>query len=198
MTNNKQVGLSLEPIVLASGSPRRSEILNSVGWDFEKRVPDVDESVVEGESAAEYVRRLAVRKASTIASELSGRIVLGADTTVVVDEEIIGKPSDSDEAHAMISRLSGRRHEVMTGVALVRNQRVLSDVVITSVNFSEMVSEEVSFLVDYGEPYDKAGGYAVQAQAALFIKGIDGDYWNVVGLPISRVYELYQQLKNGA
>lgn len=182
--------IHLPEIVLASGSPRRSEILTSVGWRFVKDVPDVDESVRDGEPADEYVVRLAREKADAVADRHPDRLVLAADTTVVVGGEIVGKPVDEDDARNMIRKLSGNWHEVLTGVAVVRNGSVGAGLERTSVKFTEMLPEEVEFLVKEGSPLDKAGAYAVQAQAALFIERIEGDYWNVVGLPVQLVYRL--------
>jgi septum formation protein len=119
-----------------------------------------------------------------------GGIVLGADTTVVIDGAIIGKPVDLDDARRMIKLLSGNVHEVLTGVAIVANGSTNVGLERTRVEFAELSTSEIEFLVEFGDPLDKAGAYAVQAQAALFIKGIEGDYWNVVGLPIGLVYRL--------
>lgn len=182
--------LQLPKIVLASGSPRRSEILASVGWEFKKDVPDIDESERAGESPEDYVVRLARTKAEEIARRHPGEIVLGADTTVVIDGRIVGKPADVEDAHRMIRMLSENWHEVLTGVAVVKNAETASDLQRTRVKFAPMDDREISFLVEKGDPLDKAGAYAVQAQAALFIEGIEGDYWNVVGLPVRLVYEL--------
>lgn len=190
MLNTDHSLIELPEIVLASGSPRRSEILTSVGWTFTKDVPDIDESVIGDESPAEYVERLAIGKAKAVAQKHPGAIVLGADTTVVVDETIIGKPIDLDDARRMIAILAGRWHDVLTGVALASDDRVQSGLQTTSVKFAAMTDAEIEFLAVKGDPLDKAGAYAVQAQAALFIEGIRGDYWNVVGLPISLVYQL--------
>lgn len=190
MLNTDHSLIELPEIVLASGSPRRSEILTSVGWTFTKDVPDIDESVIGDESPAEYVERLAIGKAKAVAQKHPGAIVLGADTTVVVDETIIGKPIDLDDARRMIAILAGRWHDVLTGVALASDDRVQSGLQTTSVKFAAMTDAEIEFLAVNGDPLDKAGAYAVQAQAALFIEGIRGDYWNVVGLPISLVYQL--------
>ena len=190
MINDKGVKMNLPKLILASGSPRRSEILTAVGWEFEKLVPDVDESEIDGEDPADYVRRLAKTKALEIAKTKADGFVLGADTTVVIDDQIIGKPVDLNDAESMIAKLSGRWHEVLTGVALVKNGMVKVGLQRTRVKFSELSESEIRFLVENGEPLDKAGAYAVQAQAALFIERIDGDYWNVVGLPISLVYRL--------
>jgi len=183
--------IELPKLVLASGSPRRSEILTSVGWPFERVVADIDEATIEGESPEDYVVRLAREKAEAVAAKLDANaIVLGADTTVVIDREIIGKPSDLDDARRMLRLLSGRTHEVLTGVAIVCEGNTSSGLERTFVEFGEMTGDEIEFLAVNGHPLDKAGAYAVQAQAALFIRKIDGDYWNVVGLPINLVYQL--------
>jgi septum formation protein len=182
----------LPKIILASGSPRRSEILTSVGWQFEKQVADIDESELDGETPEIYVQRLAREKAETVAEKFPGEIVLGADTTVVIENQIIGKPSDLNDARRMLETLSGNWHEVLTGVALVKNGKSVVGLQSTKVKFAEMTEEEINFLVEKGEPLDKAGAYAVQAQAALFIEKIEGDYWNVVGLPVNLVYDLYK------
>lgn len=194
MLNDAKKGLRLPRLVLASGSPRRAEIMNSVGWTFIKSVPDVDESVIDGEEPEDYVQRLAGEKALAVASSHPGEIILAADTTVVIDGEIIGKPIDLDDARAMISKLSGNWHEVLTGVAVARNGDERIGMQRTRVKFAPMTDAEIDFLVEKGDPLDKAGAYAVQAQAALFIEGIEGDYWNVVGLPISLVYRLVGEL----
>lgn len=197
MLNDAVKGLRLPRIVLASGSPRRAEIMNSVGWEFHKTVPDVDESVIDGESPEDYVQRLAGEKALAVAASHPGEIILAADTTVVLEGEIIGKPVDLDDARRMIEKLSGNWHEVLTGVAVARNGDEKIGLQRTRVKFAEMTDEEIDFLVEKGEPLDKAGAYAVQAQAALFIEGIEGDYWNVVGLPISLVYRLIREMAGG-
>src|SRR5687768_2498753 len=190
MFNDKCSMISLPKLILASASPRRAEILTAVGWEFEKQVTDIDESILRGETAEDYVQRLAAEKARVIAEKNADAIVLGADTTVVIDEKIIGKPKDLDEAGEMIKILSGNWHEVLTGVAIVRNSETLVDFQRTSVKFAQMNEDEIEFLVQKGKPLDKAGAYAVQEQAALFIEKIEGDYWNVVGLPVNLIYSL--------
>ncbi len=182
--------IELPKLILASGSPRRAEILTSVGWEFTKHVADIDESEHEGELPEDYVVRLAREKAAAVSSGYPGEFVLGADTTVVIDEQIIAKPIDLHDAKRMLSLLSGNWHEVLTGVAVVRDEEVRSGIQSTRVKFAPMSDAEINFLAERGDPLDKAGAYAVQAQAALFIEGIEGDYWNVVGLPISLVYRL--------
>lgn len=181
--------IELPKLVLASGSPRRAEILNSVGWPFEKHVADIDESEREGESPEDYVLRLAREKAEAVAAGYPGRIVLGADTTVVIDGGILAKPDDMDDARRMIGLLAGTWHDVLTGVAVV-NGDTATGIELTRVKFAPMTEAEINFLAEMGEPLDKAGAYAIQKQAALFIEKIEGDYWNIVGLPIRLVYEL--------
>lgn len=194
MLNLEEPAFELPEIVLASGSPRRSEILTSVGWKFTKDVPDVDESEIPGEVPEVYVERLARTKAEVIASAHPAMPVLGADTTVVLNGQIIGKPLDLDDARRMLRMLSGNWHDVLTGVAVVADGETHSGVQRTSVKFAAMSEAEIEYLVELGSPLDKAGAYAVQAQAALFIEGIEGDYWNVVGLPINLVYRLVSQV----
>ena len=190
MFNDKCSMINLPKLILASASPRRAEILTSVGWEFEKQTADIDESSFENEKPENYVQRLAAEKAQVIAKNNADAIVLGADTIVVINEQIIGKPKDFDEAGKMLKMLSGNWHEVLTGVAVIKNGETLVDIQRTNVKFAEMNEAEIEFLVQKGEPLDKAGAYAVQAQAALFIEKIEGDYWNVVGLPVSLVYRL--------
>ncbi|CAN5508358.1 Maf family protein [soil metagenome] len=184
--------MKLPKLILASGSPRRAEILTSVGWEFIKDSADIDESELEGEKPEDYVQRLAREKAEAVAQRYDEGLVLGADTTVVINQQIIGKPIDLDDARRMIKLLSGNWHEVLTGVAIVEVQSLKTSIGLqrTRVKFAAMTDEEIDFLVCLGEPLDKAGAYAVQAQAALFIEKIEGDYWNVVGLPVSLVFEL--------
>jgi len=190
--------INLPNLILASGSPRRAEILTSVGWPFEKHVPDIDESEIAGEQPETYVQRLAATKAEAIAAAYPTLLVLGADTTVVIDGRIIGKPADLDDAKQMLSDLSGNWHEVLTGVALVQGEKKHVGFQRTRVKFAKMSAGEIDFLAERGEPLDKAGAYAVQAQAALFIEKIDGDYWNVVGLPVSLIYELAESFAETA
>jgi septum formation protein len=187
---------ALPPLVLASASPRRAEILRAVGWPFEAQAADVDETVRAGEAPAEYVSRLAREKAAAVARSRLFGLVLGADTVVVCEGEILGKPRDAADARRMLRALSGRWHEVLTGVALVRAEDTRKEAAHerTRVRFCEMTDEEIGWYVGTGEPADKAGAYAVQGRAALFIEGLEGDYWNVVGLPVRLVYKLASRL----
>ena len=189
---------ALTPLVLASSSPRRAEILRAVGWPFEAVPAGVDETRRAGEAAEEFVRRLAREKAETVAAQRLFGLVLGADTTVVVGGEVLEKPRDTEDARRMLRALSGRWHEVLTGVALVRAEsgRAVVGVERTRVRFAETSEEEIAWHVETGDVLDKAGAYAVQGRAALFIEGIEGDYWNVVGLPVRLVYELARGFKD--
>jgi septum formation protein len=193
MLNDDRSMIELPQLVLASGSPRRAEILSSVGWTFTKVVPDIDETERDSESPENYVQRLAEEKAQAVSHQHPDSMILAADTTVVIDEQIIGKPADLDDARRMLTMLSGRWHDVLTGVAVKRDGKIDVGMERTGVKFSEMSNEEIEYLARMGDPLDKAGAYAVQAQAALFIEQIRGDYWNVVGLPISLVYRLLKK-----
>lgn len=186
-----------EKLLLASSSPRRAEILRAVGWPFEKLATNIDETLAQGESAEAAVERLALEKAEAAAKQHPTMLVLGADTMVVVDSEILGKPQDEAEARKMLRLLRGRWHDVLTGVALVRTEGNSCRVVAherTQVRFGQMSDEEIDWYVQSGEPMDKAGAYAIQGRAALFIEEVRGDYWNIVGLPIRLVYRLTGEL----
>jgi septum formation protein len=186
-----------ERLVLASKSPRRAEILRAVGWEFEAIAADVDETRYDAEDAVSYVKRLAQTKAETVAGQLRGGLVLGADTVVVIGEEILGQPRDDEDARRMLRLLSGRLHAVLTGVALVRPGQpphALVEHETTRVRFSEMSIDEIDWYVSTGEPTGKAGAYAIQGKGALFISEIQGDYLNVVGLPVRLAYELSRRI----
>jgi len=198
MEKQKDTKFALPYLILASGSPRRAEILGFVGWEFEKRVTDTDESILPGENAADYVERLALAKALAAADQIENGLVLGADTTVVIDGQIVGKPEDEADARRMLRLLSGKWHQVLTGVSLIRvtdgEKEILTARQETGVKFTELNETDIEWLVEKGAPLDKAGAYAVQAQAALFIEKIEGDYWNVVGLPVNLVYRMWKEI----
>ena len=180
-----------EKLILASGSPRRRELLTAVGWEFEAVTAGIDESVLNAEDPATYVQRLARSKAEAVAAKLSNGLVLGADTTVVVDDQILGQPVDDRDAVRMLSLLNGKWHEVLTGVALVRvggESRVAYET--TRVRFAQMSAHEIEWYIATGEARGKAGAYGIQGAAGLFIEEIEGDYFNIVGLPMRLVYEL--------
>ena len=182
-----------EKLILASKSPRRAEILQAVAWPFEQMAAGIDETRHESEDAVVYVKRLARMKAETVAKRIGKGLVLGADTVVVVEGEILGQPQDEEDARRMLRLLNGKWHEVLTGVALVRageTNQTLVDHQSTRVRFCEMSDEEINWYVSTGEPSDKAGAYAIQGKGGIFIEKIEGDYFNIVGLPIRLVYEL--------
>lgn len=181
-------------LILASASPRRAELLRAAGIPFEISGADIDERFRAGETPGHAVARLAEAKAGAVVARYPDRVVLGADTTVVVGGEALGKPADAADAARMLTLLSGRTHEVLTGVCLCAQGRRLVHVEPTRVRMVRLSDAEIAWYVSTGEAADKAGGYAVQGLASRFIKGIDGSYSNVVGLPISRVYELLKEL----
>lgn len=176
--------------VLASASPRRADLLRAAGFDFEVIAGSADESAAAGETAEAYVRRIAEAKADTVRDRASGRPVLAADTVVVVDTDMLGKPRDAADASRMLSRLSGRTHLVMTGVTLWAAGTRQTEVELTEVTFSPLSTPDIAWYVASGEPMDKAGAYGIQGLASRFVTRISGSYSNVVGLPVARVYRM--------
>lgn len=185
--------IELPKIILASASPRRAEILRTVNWPFELLAVDIDESRRPKEDAATYVQRLAREKAEAAAARTSGLSVVGADTTVTIDEHVLEKPADAVDARRMLRLLSDRWHKVLTGVAVVDRTMPAPEVSYqeTSVKFAAMSDEEVETYVATGEPMDKAGAYAIQGFGARYIEEIQGDYFNVMGLPLRLLYEMF-------
>jgi len=211
-------------LILASASPRRAELLRAAGYEFEIVVADVDERARDGETPAAYVRRLAAEKSAAVQAALKGcatsdaanidgagdgaraavlvaqpfraadAIGLGADTTVVVDGAILGKPRDDAEAAWMLGRLAGRRHDVLTGVSVRHGAHEVGRVESTAVWVSTLTTEDITWYVASGEGRDKAGAYAIQGLASRFIPRIDGSYANVVGLPVAAVAELLRSV----
>ena len=186
-----------EKLILASKSPRRSELLRAAGWTFDVVPADIDESLLDHETPVNYVKRLAIEKAETVAARVPCGLVLAADTTVVVDDQVLGQPEDDADARRMLHLLNGRWHEVLTGVALLRvseGEAAIADHECTRVKFAQMSDEEIEWYVSTGEPRGKAGAYGIQGRASVFIEEIQGDYFNIVGLPLRLVYELARQL----
>lgn len=183
-------------LVLASQSPRREALLRQIGLDFEVVPSGVDESVLEGLSPAEAAEKLALQKAVSVAANRSQGLVVGADTVVVLGGRILGKPADPEEAAAMLRRLSGREHQVITGLAVVdaATGRTRSGTVTTNVRFATLTPDLIARYVATGEPLDKAGAYGIQGFGALLIEGIRGCYYNVVGLPLHRLAELLGEM----
>ena len=173
-----------QALILASKSPRRQQLLAQLGYQFTTSSADIDESVVNGETPKQYVRRLAIAKAQVIAKENSQAVVLGSDTAVVIDNEILGKPGDQQDCIAMLKKLSGRQHQVLTSIALVQGKRVESQVVTTEVFFKTLSEQEMLRYWQSEEPKDKAGSYGIQGLGAQFVHKIQGCYFAVVGLPL--------------
>jgi septum formation protein len=202
-------------LILASASPRRRELLAQAGYTFTVEAADVDESLRSHEDAGAYVQRLAEEKAQAVFAHYTKPtlidktdtdkdgapgifvVVLGADTTVVCDGEILAKPEDAEDAKRMLRRLSGRVHEVLTGVAVASRAGVVSGVETTEVTFSAIPEAELDFYCATDEPMDKAGAYGIQGYAARWIPRIDGDYFNVMGLPIARVVRMIEAAGQG-
>jgi len=181
-------------IILASASPRRKELLSLLGVVFEVVVPSVDELHLQGEHPPEFCARLSREKALSIAPDYPDCLVIAADTVVVIEEKILGKPQDEEQARAYLRMLRSRAHEVYTGycLAYVSQDRITTKVVRTTVHFRDMSEEEILWYVATGEPMDKAGAYALQGHGAAFVDRIDGSHTNVIGLPLS---DLYSDLK---
>jgi septum formation protein len=190
------IRLTAVAIVLASASPRRSELLRSAGILFSVQPADIDEAPLAGEIAQDYAERLAREKALAVSQRRPLDYVLGADTIVVVDGAILGKPRDADDAVRMLRLLAGRSHEVITGVCVVSpgagESKTASET--TRVNMCELSDDEIREYVATGEPMDKAGAYAIQGMASRWIPRIEGDYSNVVGLPLALVYGMLREL----
>jgi len=187
-------------MILASASPRRAEILRNAGIQFEVRATDVDESRLADEAPGDYIRRLALAKALSAAAEYrdTGQeaLILSADTVVVVDADVLGKPVSQDDARSMLQRLSGRVHEVHTGLALLRSsgaeQRVVEE--ITRVHFAPLTDREIEDYIATGEPFDKAGAYGIQGKGGRYVTRIEGCYFNVMGLPLARLWSLLREV----
>ena len=189
-------------LVLASASPRRAEILRNAGFSFEIFAADVDETPRPHEPAQVYVRRLAEEKArmavKRFARDATPVIVIAADTTVVAGGQMLGKPENRVDARRMLRLLSGQKHEVLTGISVIRSSdgQAASHVEITRVSFAELSESEIEEYVASGEPFDKAGGYGIQGIAGKYVTRIEGCYFNVMGLPLSRLWSLVQALQS--
>ncbi len=178
-------------IVLASQSPRRQDLLGQMGLEFTTRSPQIDEDAFQGRDARDLVQTLSREKARWVAAQLPGDpIVIGADTVVVRDGTILGKPKDPAEARAMLASLSGRTHQVYTGVTVCQGDKVVTQAEETQVTFRPLTQQEIACYVATGEPMDKAGAYGIQGLGGLLVAGIQGDYHNVVGLPVCRLDQI--------
>ncbi|WP_188206989.1 Maf family protein [Alkalibacillus aidingensis] len=174
-------------LILASSSPRRQELLKQVKIPFDIRKPNVDESQIKTDDPEEKVKQLAILKGENVPFHHSNEVILSADTVVSYNQKIFEKPSDKEEAYRMISQLSGDTHEVFTGVMIRSQDNEITFVEKTQVEFWPLSQEEIKWYITTNDPYDKAGAYGIQSIGAMFVKQIIGDYYNVVGLPISRV-----------
>lgn len=182
-------------IVLASSSPRRKELLQQLGLDFEIYSPDIDESVHENELVHHYVERLAREKAQTVLKLFPEAIVIAADTSLGLDGQIIGKPESKNHAFEIWKKLSGRWHDVFSGLCVATQQQMLSQVVQTQVEFQRLTTQDMEDYWTTGEPVGKAGGYAIQGIASQYIPQIQGSYSNVVGLPLYEFAQLFKRVK---
>lgn len=177
-------------LVLASASPRRKELISLISSDVVIHPADVDESFDNNISAESVPEMLAVKKAKAVAGEFPNDTVVGCDTCVIIDGQILGKPEDTDDAKRMLTLLSGRTHKVITGCAIFKNGRSLSFSETTDVTFYSLTEEEIETYAKSGEPMDKAGAYGIQGLGSLLVKGINGDYFNVVGLPVGKLNKM--------
>ena len=182
-------------VILASASPRRKEILQNTKLNFDIQKSDIEEVSLENESPEDMVVRLAYEKAFDVAKRNTDRLVIGADTIVALDNEVLGKPKDQNEAYQMIKRLSNKTHKVITGISLInlKENKIIKDYVVSFVTFKDLSEDSIKDYINTNESLDKAGAYGIQGYGALLVKNIQGDYFNIVGLPISRLSDL---LKN--
>ncbi len=178
-------------IILASQSPRRRELLKKMDISFSVRNIDISEEIYNEENPQDYVLRMAETKAAEGARTEKNALVIGADTIVCIDNEILGKPKDKEDAAKILNKIQGRKHFVFTGVSLNldNGEKVVSFIEKTEVNFAKMSHEEILNYIETGEPMDKAGAYGIQDKGALFVKSINGCFYNVMGLPVRRIYE---------
>jgi septum formation protein len=181
--------------VLASSSPRRQELLKLLLADFEVVPSDVDESIHTAERPATMVARLAREKALAVQEHRPSACIIGADTVVVCEEEILGKPASPEDARSMLRKLSGATHQVLTGVCLLHLDRLFVEHATTEVTYCRLTEQEIENYLRSGEPFDKAGAYAIQGLGARFVEKINGCHFNVVGLPVSRLYQMMKRLK---
>lgn len=187
--------MSKPEIILASSSPRRKELLSSVIPEFKTIAPQVDESSVQDSDPVGLVRKLSYLKASTIAQKHENALIIGCDTVVWIEGQILGKPKNKDEARQMLKLLSGKKHNVTTGVCVINKDKATQFEKTTQVSFYSLTDDEIERYIETDEPYDKAGGYGIQELGGLFVKKIKGDYYTVVGLPIAKLNRVLIKLK---
>lgn len=181
-------------LILASASPRRQELLRGLGFCFEVRTADIDETMDASRGAEAEVARISRAKAEAVRDQVQrDALIIAADTIVCVDDRILGKPHTEAEAAEMLRLLSGRAHQVRTGVTVLRGDTALTEVETTQVHFRTVTETEIAAYIATGEPMDKAGAYGIQGRAAVFAEGIEGDYFNVMGLPLCRLDQMLKQ-----
>lgn len=187
--------MKAEKFILASGSPRRKELLKMIGFEFDVVSPDVDENSKSGESPREHAHRLAIEKAKKVAKNCPDSWIIAADTIVVIDGEILGKPRDEREAFEMLKKIAGKQHTVITAFCIFKGDKSAHEGFVESkVEIAPLTDDEIRWYISTGEPLDKAGAYGAQGIGAMFIKSIKGSYTNVVGLPLAELIEAMKKL----
>lgn len=182
-------------IILASASPRRKQIMENAGFSFIVFKAEIDEEITENLQLNELVIDLALKKALEAKKHFGNGIIIGADTLVEIDGKVLGKPVNEQEAREMLNLLSGKTHSVYTGLAVIYKDKTITDFVKTKVVFRKLSEAEIDWYIETGEPFDKAGGYGIQEKGSLLVKEIEGDYFNVVGLPIARLNEILKSIR---
>jgi septum formation protein len=187
--------MKTKQIILASSSPRRKQILEQVGLKFTVEVSDYEENPIPGMSPSVFVETLSLGKAKAVAKNHNDAIIIGADTIVVLDNQILGKPKTKEDAMQMLKKLSGNTHAVFTGFTIIdtANKKTITNHVETKIRFKKLSKEEIAAYIETGEPMDKAGAYGVQDRGALFVEHIEGDYSSVMGLPILKIFEILKE-----
>ena len=180
-------------LILASQSPRRRELLGLTGLDFVVRVADIDETMDPGKAPFDEVARVSRMKAMAVSRD-QGDVVIAADTIVVCEGQVLGKPRDEEDAFRILSLLSGRSHEVMTGMTVLTDDEIITHTEVTKIHFRDLLPGEIRAYIASGEPMDKAGAYGIQGGAALFADQMEGDYYNVMGLPVCRLWQTLKSL----
>jgi septum formation protein len=181
-------------IILASASPRRKDLLSSIGCNYEIYVPDIDESILDEETPESACYRLSIQKAKSASVIFSEALIIAADTLVTIDNNIFGKPHDAEEARAMLNTLNGREHKVITGLSIIYEGKTMTEIESTIVSFRKLTEDDIEAYISTGEYQGKAGAYAIQGYASLFIERIVGDYFNVVGLPLQRLSKMFLKI----
>ena len=189
--------LNKQRFILASSSPRRKQLLEMVGVNFRIIIPEVDEKVLENESALDFVKRVSIEKGSYVRDKykIKDEIIISSDTIVLIEDKIIGKPKSKENAYQMLKQLSGNVHQVITGISLIINDNKYYENSITDVFFKELNEEEITYYLNNEDYMDKAGAYAIQGLASVFIKKINGCFFNVMGFPLNLFYEMVNKIK---